>query len=270
MKRKNKERKIYYYKDLENDDFGNIILDDYDVPKDYKYERKGIFAFFSNCLYYGAAMPVLKTYLTCTGLKVHNKENVKKYYKLCKEKNSGGFIYGNHVSNTDAFFVQTKVVCRKRVNVIANPNSLSKKILGFVVKTLGIIPLSKTLDSQKNFLNGVKHYIKDKKEHIVIFPEAHEWPYCTFIRPFKKGSFHYPVKFDTPILPICTTFIKTKDGKKPKKHVYVLEPIVIDLTKTPIENKTYLENYCFTKMKEMSEKVEQYEYIIYKKKEEEK
>ena len=66
-----------------------------------------------------------------------------------------------------------------------------------------------------------------KKQCILIYPEGHEWPYYTSIRPFKEGAFHYPSKFNCPILPFVQIVKERKIFKnlKPKLEIRFLKPI---------------------------------------------
>jgi hypothetical protein len=53
-----------------------------------------------------------------------------------------------------------------------------------------------------------------KKPGIMIFPEAHIWPYSTHIRPFGDESFVYPAELGAPVLAIATTYRPRKIFKK--------------------------------------------------------
>lgn len=53
----------------------------------------------------------------------------------------------------------------------------------------------------------------EQKASIIIYPEAHIWPYYTKIRDFKSVSFSYPVKLDVPSFCITNTYQKTNQNK---------------------------------------------------------
>ncbi len=270
MKIDHSEKRVIYYKDELNDDFGNIEITRVEVPENYKYERNLFERTFGNLLYWVAAKLVLGGYCLFKGMKVENKENIKEYYRLLKENNSGGFIYANHVGNDDAFYIQSFIIHKKRVNVIANPNILSSKPLTFFTRQLGYIPLGNTFITQAKMMKGMEFYLKVKKQHILIFPETHIWPYYTKIRPYRNASFHYPAKFNTPILPIVTTFKERKNkNKKPKQVVKICKPIIPNKDYSIKENKEYLRDTCYKEMVEASTSYQQAEYIKYIKKNEE-
>ena len=96
-----------------------------------------------------------------------------------------------------------------------------------------------------------------------MYPEAHIWPYYTKVRTFKSGSFNYPAKLEAPVLPVVTTWRKSRLSKKPKQTLYILEPIFPDPNKTTSDNKEYLYNATLEAMKKCADSISQYEYIQY-------
>jgi len=261
------KNKIYYYKDELNDDFGNIDLNKSNIPKNYKYIRKFPFTVFSLLFYWGILFPFLYLYLTLIrGVKVKGKENIKKFNKLKKESNTGGFLYANHTSNEDAFDKHV-LVTKKRTNILANTNILSSKFLTLICRSGGFLPVGNDLESTKSLMEAIGYYNLKKKETLVIYPEAHIWPYYTRIRNFKSGSFHYPAKFNSPVLPVVTIYPYNKKReekhKKPKKIIIIGEPIMPKKDFSLIENKAYLYEYALNQMKEISSNYKQSEYIKY-------
>ncbi len=270
MKIRKEDKRVIYYSDELNDDFGNIDLNKIEVNDKYKYKRNLFEKTFGNILYWCFAKPILGGYSLFNGMKVKGKENLKEYYKILKINKTGGFIYANHVSNEDAFYIQCLIINRKRVNVVANPNILSSKLLTFFTRQLGYIPLATTFLNQAKMMKGIEYYLKKKREHILIFPEAHIWPFYTKIRPFKSAAFHYPAKYNAPILPIVTTFKERKNkNKKPRKVVIICKPILPKEGYEIKENKEYLRNETYKEMVEASSSYKQMEYIKYIKKEKE-
>ena len=262
---KRKKGDIIYYSDELNDDFGEIGLKRPDVPENYQYIRKGkIYNFFSNILYYGVAYPVLSIVCLIFGVKIKNKGNLKKVL------NSGGFIYQNHTSFVDMFQNQVKVVgIKRRTNIIGYSDTLTIPFVGSISRSLGYIPLPNDLKGQLKFMEALKHYI-DKKQFIIIFPEAHIWPYYTKIRPFVSASFHYPAKFNAPVIPVTTVYRKGRfKNSKPRPTLIIGEPIYPKEELSIKENKEYLRNECYKEMVEASQSIKQYEYFKYVKKEKE-
>ena len=268
MKR-NKNNRVLYYKNELNDDFGNIELEQKDVPSDYKYIRSKAFdILFSSWFYWLILKVFLSLYTIFRGYKIIGRENVKEYYKVCKENNSAGFIYSNHTSNEDAFDRQVRIIGKRRVNVLANSNILSQKFLSFICKAGGYIPLGTSLKSQKEMLDCFKYYLYNKKQDILIYPEAHIWPYYTKIRPLRAAAFHYPAKFNVPILPVVTIYLPRKrKNSKPRKALVIGKPIVPKKDLSVSENKVYLRNETQKAMDTIASSYNQVEYIKYIKKE---
>ena len=62
----------------------------------------------------------------------------------------------------------------------------------------------------------------------MIYPEAHIWPYCDFVRDFSDVSFAYPVRLGAPVFTSTVTYSKKRFGKTPRVTVYVDGPFFPD------------------------------------------
>lgn len=98
---------------------------------------------------------------------------------------------------------------------------------------------------------------------MIIYPEAHIWPYYTKIRPFIDGSFGYPVKFNAPSIPIITVFKKRKFFKKPKRVILIGKYVMPKEDLKVNENKKYVRDEIYKEMCELASKYNQDEYIKY-------
>lgn len=266
MKKEWKKTKTIYWSDEINDDFDEVGLSRPEVPENYHYERVNpINRFFSGILYHGIAKPILGLFCLFLGIRYKGKENLKLL------KGQGAFIYANHVGISDVYKYQTTLFFfKKRVNILGYPDSLSIPVVKHIVRALGYLPVPNHGDLKNlvKLTDACKFYL-DKKQFLLIYPEAHIWPYYTKIRNFPSGSFIYPSKYNAPVVPVVTTWRKPLVGKKPKQTIYVCEPIFPRSDLSPQENKDYLYNECLNAMKQISESVHQYEYIKYIKKEKE-
>ena len=255
-----KKTKTIYWKDETNDDFDEVGLKRPSVPEGYKYKRTNpINNFFSGILYHGIAKPILGTYCFFKGIRVKGKKNIKKL------GGKGAFIYSNHVAISDVLKFQSYVFFwRKRVNIVGYPDTLSMPIVRNLCRALGYLPLPLPgdLKNMVALVDAFKFYV-EKNQFILIYPEAHIWPYYTKVRTFKSGSFNYPARLEAPVLPIVTTWRKPKLGKKPKQTIYVLEPIFPDPNRSANENKDYLYQKTLEAMQKCADSVPQYEYIRY-------
>ena len=252
--------RVAYYHDELRDDFNELGLSRPSVPEGYKYKRTNWFNnILSGILYHGIAKPILGLYCVCHGIRIKGRENIKLL------NGSGAFIYSNHVAITDVFKFQSQAFFfRKRVNILGYSDSLSMPIVRNLTRALGYLPLPLKGDAKNMLaLTEAMEFYYHKKQFILIYPEAHIWPYYTHVRPFRDGSFTYPAKAMAPVLPTITTWRKSKFCKKPKQTVYILEPIFPKEDLSFVENKEYLHKETLKAMSEKTESVKQYEYIKY-------
>lgn len=259
-----KKTKIAYYSDERRDDFNEVGLKRVPVPEGYKYKRTNpINNFFSGILYHGIAKPFIGLYCVCHGIRIKGRKNLKLL------EGQGAYIYSNHVSISDVFKFQAQVFFfGRRVNILGYSDSLSMPIVRNLCRALGYLPLP-LKDDLKNMIaltDAMDFYIK-KRQYVLIYPEAHIWPYYTKIRNFSSGSFNYPAMSEAPVVPLVTTWRKPKIGKKPKQTIYIGQPIFPLEELSASDNKNYLYEECLKAMKKMSESIEQFEYIKYIKKE---
>ena len=253
-----KNRKINYYETYQ-DDFVQSEDQNYKLPGNYKWIHENlIYKIFSQILYiiaYFISLFYCKFFLH---IKIKNKNILKEY------KKSGYFLYGNHTQPVGDVFTPAHICKGKRIYVIANSNNLKVKMIGKLLPMLGILPIPDSTNQMKDFLKAVKQRI-DEKKCVVIYPEAHVWPYFNQIRPFPVTSFKFPVENKVPTFVATTTYQKRKWSKKPKITVYVDGPFELDerLGKKENQEKLYKEVYeCMKKRSENSN----YEYIEYRRK----
>ena len=262
-----KKTKVAYYHDELRDDFNEIGLSRPPVPENYKYKRTNpINTFFSAILYHGIAKPVFWIFCSCHGIRVKGRKNLRAV------KGEGAFIYSNHVSISDVFKFQAKVFFfGRRVNILGYSDSLSMPFVRNLTRALGYLPLPLKGDVKNALRLGeaFEYYIR-KKQYILIYPEAHIWPYYTGVRPFRNGSFAYPAHCNAPVIPVVTTWRKPLIGKTPRQTVNILEPIFPNKDMDINENKNYLHEETLKAMQNFANSVNQYEYIKYVKVEEEK
>ena len=67
------------------------------------------------------------------------------------------------------------------------------------------LPIPDDIDNLKRLKDAIRTLV-NKNEVILIYPEAHIWPYYTKIRNFKDVSFTYPAEFNKPVVPAVTVF----------------------------------------------------------------
>ena len=188
--------------------------------------------------------------------------------KLKEAKGKGYVIYANHTNPFHDVFGPA-LAADRRIFTVISPVNLKIPGIGKFLPMIGGLPLGKTPEEKKAFNDAVDKRLKQKKV-LVIYPEAHVWPYTTKIRKFPAGdrSFKYAVRNNLPIFTMTTTYHKRKNNKKgdlPRMDVYVDGPFWPDKNKTEDENRAMLSKKAYDSMVKYS-KNNTYEYFEYRKK----
>lgn len=214
-----KTKETRYYKSYE-DDFVQTPDQNYKLPENYQWIKKGLRAkvsrFFTNFLggifgrFYG------KFFLH---IKIVRNINLKMF------KNTGIVVYANHTQPVgDAF--NPLIVCRpKKCYTVASPANLAMPFIGKLITNF-ILPVPQTTNEARQFLSTLKVRL-DEHNCVVVYPEAHVWEYCSFIRPFPSTSFSYAVDNNVPAFCMTSTYQKRKRGK-PKMTIYLDGPFYSD------------------------------------------
>lgn len=186
--------------------------------------------------------------------------------KLKKARGKGYVIYANHTNPFHDVFGPA-LAADRRIFTIISPVNLKIPGIGKVLPYIGGLPLGKTKEEKKAFNDAVDERLKQKKV-LVIYPEAHVWPYATKIRKFPAGdkSFKYAVRNNLPIFTMTTTYHKRKDKKRgdlPRMDVYVDGPFWPDAKLSEEENRAKLAKEAYDSMVKYSKK-SSYEYFQYR------
>lgn len=240
-----------------------------DLPKNFRYiHTNWFYRAWSHFFYYAIAVPVI--YLVAK-LGIGYKTVGRK--KLKKLRHKGGFfIYMNHTSAlSDVCIPPLTIGIPHRTRIICNREAVSKPVIRSIVTTLAGVPLPNEDDISlgKDFVHAIEHYIK-KGDDVVVFPEAHIWPYCTFLRPFASHAFVYPARLGTPIVAAVTTYKQRKILKflPPTRVLHLGGPFYPDMSLSLSERADKLEKDVREFMEEKLGSFDNYEHVIYRKKEE--
>lgn len=251
-----KNKKIIYYETYEDDVVKNKNQD-YNIKKNYKWIHNNIiYRFFSNILY---VIAYILSFFYCKfflHVKIKNRKILNKY------KNQGYFLYGNHTQNIGDVVIPGHVCKNKRIYTIVSQANLGLAGIGPLLPMLGAIPIPNSINDTKKMWDTISKKIKQKK-CIVIYPEAHVWPYYTKIRPYPDTSFKFPVECDAASFAFTTTYYKRKFGKKPGIVVYVDGPFLPDKNISKKKRQEKLRNEIYDCMIKRSAN-STYEYIEYK------
>ena len=258
------EERVFYYTSEEDDP---IKTDEQEkkvevgLPEGYEFIPKNPFV----KLYSAALFRIFKLF----GQYYERGYWQAKFYgreKLKKARGKGYVIYANHTNPFHDVFGPA-LAADRRIFTIISPVNLKIPGIGKVLPYIGGLPLGKTKEEKQAFNDAVDERLKQKKV-LVIYPEAHVWPYATKIRKFPAGdkSFKYAVRNNLPIFTMTTTYHKRKDKKRgdlPRMDVYVDGPFWPDTKLSEEENRAKLAKEAYDSMVKYSKK-SSYEYFQYR------
>lgn len=230
------------------------------INSNYKYIRKNpIYNLLSFFTYRFIATPLVWFYYKLIKkVKIYNK-------KALKNIKGGYFIYANHTNQFGDAFWPALICFPKKPYIVVNPNNVAIPFIGKLLRMWGALPVPDTITASKNFTNSIK-YILNKNKPILIYPEAHIWPYYTKIRNFNSTSFYFPIKFNKPVFCFTTTYKLKKIGKKPKIEIYIDGPFYYNTTLPFKEQQKNLRDAVFNTMQQNC-KHSNYSYFNYIKEE---
>ena len=261
-----KSERVFYYESEEDDP---IKTDEQEkkvevgLPEGYQFIPKNIFVrMYSSVLY--RIFKVFGQYYERGYWKV-------KFYgreKLKKARGRGYVIYANHTNPFHDVFGPA-IAANRRIFTVISPVNLKVPGIGKILPLIGGMPLGKTKEEKQAFNDAVDKRLAQKK-CLVIYPEAHVWPYYTGIKKFPAGdrSFKYATRNNLPVFTMTTTYHKRKDKKRgdlPRMDVYIDGPFWPDINKTEDENRAKLAKEAYESMVKYS-KNSTYDYFDYIKK----
>ena len=185
--------------------------------------------------------------------------------KLKEVRGSGYVLYANHTNPFHDVFGPA-LAANRRIFTIISPVNLKVPGIGKFLPYIGALPLGKTADEKKAFHKAADERLR-QGNCLVIYPEAHLWPYYTGVRKFPAGdkSFTYAARNNLPIFTMTTTYHKRKDkkyGDLPRMDIYVDGPFWPDESKSEIKNRAMLAKKAYDSMLKYSKK-STYEYFKY-------
>jgi 1-acyl-sn-glycerol-3-phosphate acyltransferase len=257
-----KPHKVVYYSDPLNDDFAGTHTKDHPLPKKFKYVHNGLVYYVISCFfYYVLAVPLLWLYAKIVySFRTVGRKKLRKYHL----HGSGYFLYGNHTSIGDAMFAPTEIINPRRGYIVCSRDAVHPALRWFLMM-LGTMPLPDSPEMSEKYIAAIEKRFKHGNP-ILIFPEAHIWPYCTRIRPFSDASFTYPARLGAPVFGLCTTYEEHKIFKwrKPRPVVHISDPFYPDMSKPLGERTALLREAVYRFMVDISSSLENVEYIEYR------
>lgn len=192
------------------------------LPEDYVWEKEGLLNRAAGGVLY--AVTAVAAFIYC---RIILRIRIKGMEKLRRHKGQGYFVFGNHTQEVSDALLPVLVCAPKHIYTIVSPANLGIPLLGRLLPYIGALPVPSRLHDMKALNAAVLNKIS-RGGAVIIYPEAHLWPYCTMIRPFERGCFKYPVVSGVPSFTLTTTYQKRKKGGKPRMTVFVDGPFYPD------------------------------------------
>ena len=254
--------KTVYYTDERNDEFAGDNITPKVIDENYIYIdssfRWRVCRFISYRL---IAMPIAFCYC-----KIALHSTFKNRELLKSVKDTGCFVYANHTQQIGDPFLPNLMLFPRSVYMIVHPNNVSMPVLGRITPYLGALPLPANLKAMRSFKDAIRIRI-EQKNIIMVYPEAHIWPYYTGIRNFPATSMKYPVELGVPSFAMTPTYRKRRFGSKPRTVTYLDGPFYPNENLPPRARAQALRDQIYEAMVERSRESD-CEYIRYVKKEE--
>ena len=257
--------RVFYYDSIEDDPIKTEEQEKkqkIELPEDYVFIPKNPFVKLYSAILYRGFKVFARFYA-----RFYLQMTIKGREKLKSAKGKGYIIYANHTNPYhDAF--SPALVADRRIFTIISPVNLKLPGIGKFLPLIGGLPLGTSPTTKKRFHEAVDKRLA-QKNCLVIYPEAHVWPYYTGIREFPAGdrSFVYATRNNLPIFTMTTTYQKSrkKGQERPRMTVYVDGPFCPDISKSDDENRAELMKKAYDSMVKWSKK-SNYEYFKYIKK----
>ena len=253
-------KREYYYTDEVNEDFastnGKIAGDTVNGSYRYSHPSFGwkIAVFYAYRLF---ATPLVWLYTKVwLGVRVKNRKALRKV--------KGCFLYMNHTQNIADAFIPTIAAFPKRAYVVTGPEAVSIRGIRVLVALLGAIPLPSALSAHRNFEQKLKEAM-DEKAAVIIYPEAHIWPYCNFVRDFPDKSFSYPYRAGAPVVAGVTVYRRRRLFRNHHPHitVYLSDPLYPDLSLPEKEARKKLRDEAYAFMSRTAKEQDSFAYVRY-------
>lgn len=252
-----RQRPIYYYQNFE-EDFVQAPQQNLRLPLDYSWQQSNN---FSQQLKSRISTRLARafSYLLCN---YYLKIKFSQAQILIPYQQQGLFLYCNHTLMVGDAFWPFQLFKQQKIALIAEPANLSLPVIGKLLPWAGALITPSYSHQMPQFLTAIAHRIKTN-EAVIIYPEAHVWPYYTGIRPLNLAAFHYPVRYRAPSFCATVTYQRPLHGQRPQITIYVDGPFWPDQQQTSKQQQLQLQRQITTCLQKRST-FSNYEYIIYR------
>lgn len=253
-------RKTVRYTDELHDDFAGTRIQTKTINGDFPYSNTNpLWQLAGTVLYRVIATPI--AFAFCH---IRFRVRVKNRRALRRLRKTGYFLYANHTQAMHDAFEPSMLTFPKRCNIITSADTVSIPGLKNAVLMLGAIPIPGSLAAHKKFRAAVADRI-EKREAVMIYPEAHIWPYYTGVREFPDDSFSYPVQMKVPAVAVAVKYRARKffGNLPPYITVIVSDPMLPRDDLSPQQARAELRNRVFAFLKKNVCVPDNAEYIRY-------
>lgn len=149
------------------------------------------------------------------------KPKIKGRSKLKNLKKS--ILVSNHTTFFDPVLMSAVVWPRSTYHTLLEETVLVP-VLGTYTRLLGGAPIKYGMKALHELPNECKIGLKHRRT-IHFYPEGECFINNQNVQPFNPGAFLVSAELDVPIVPFATVFVESKNKRKPKIELYVLDPI---------------------------------------------
>lgn len=211
--------KTVYYSDALKDEFSGVgERRKMTIDENFRYLHPNVLWQAARFFVYRIAVtPAAFLY---SYLHLHLRIVGRRKLRTCRRR--GFFIYGNHTQIPGDGFMPNVLTFPQDLYLIVNPDNIAAPGTKNLMMMLGTLPIPTEFSGFRPFGQALRHHLEHGRA-IMVYPEAHIWPFYTGIRPFTGVSFRYPVQYDVPSFAFTVTYRRTKLGR-PAVTAYVDGP----------------------------------------------
>ena len=174
----------------------NLI--DIKIDKDYKYKITNPITKIFSFILYMVSLLVFPIILSLKyGLIIKGRRNLRNI-------KSGAVSISNHIHIFDGAIVSQALFPKKLIFHSLETN-FRIPVTRHLIRLLGCVPIPESISAKQTYIKATNQSLKEGR-FVQIYPEASMWPNYTKIRPFKNGAFHFAVRNNVPIIPLCINF----------------------------------------------------------------
>ena len=248
-------KKEYTYKDY-TDDVVKVAEQDFRLPEDYAWVRTDVWYRVRSFLLYGIIRGV--SWVHCRlvlGVHFHGRRALNRV-------KGGLLLVGNHTQEIGDAFIPVLANRWRRINTIISPANLKVPVLGPLLRMIGGLAIPDGIRQLGRFGEAIA--FRARQGHcIVVYPEAHVWPYYTKLRPFPSTSFRYAVENSLPVFTMTTTYTRRRLGNRPRIDVW-LDQVNMEMNEYA-NDRAKREALCDAARRQMQQRcsLSSYEYCKY-------